>query len=217
MANKSQMEVFKFVFSPIQVNTYVLADDSGNCAIIDCGCYNKNEFSRLVNLLESRKLKPAILLNTHCHLDLIFGNGFISEKYKLRPFENKLEEPNRKNAVNLALMFGLSMEIPPEPEGFISDNEKIVFGDITLLSLHVPGHSPGSIAFYSEKNGCVFTGDALFAGSIGRTDLPGGNSDTLINSIESQLLTLPGQTIVYSGHGPETTIEREMNTNPYLT
>jgi hydroxyacylglutathione hydrolase len=211
------MKVFKFVFSPIQVNTYILGDNSGNCAIIDCGCYDKDEFTRLVTLLESEKLKPVIVLNTHCHLDHIFGNRFIAEKYKLRSFENKLEEPNRKNAVNHALMFGLSMETPPDPEGFISDQQKISFGDISLLSLHVPGHSAGSIAFYSEKDGCVFTGDALFAGSIGRTDLPGGNFDTLIKSIKNQLLTLPGQTIVYSGHGPETTIEREMKTNPYLT
>jgi hydroxyacylglutathione hydrolase len=132
--NYQIMKVFKLVFSPIRVNTYIFADDSGNCAIIDCGCYDKNEFRRLVDLLESKKLKPVILLNTHCHLDHIFGNGFIAEKYKLRPFENKLEEPNRKNAVNHALMFGLSMETPPEPEGFISDKEKIVLGDITLLS-----------------------------------------------------------------------------------
>jgi glyoxylase-like metal-dependent hydrolase (beta-lactamase superfamily II) len=211
------MKVFKLVFSPIEVNTYILADDSGNCAIIDCGCYDKNEFNRLVNLLESKKLKPVILLNTHCHLDHIFGNGFIAEKYKLKPFENILEEPNRKNSVNHALLFGLTMKTPPEPEGFISDGEKIVFGNNTLLSLYVPGHTAGSIAFYSEQDGCVFTGDALFAGSIGRTDLPGGNFDTLIKSIKSQLITLPGQTIVYSGHGPETTIEREINTNPYLT
>ena len=211
------MKVFKLVFSPIQVNTYVLADQSGDCAIIDCGCYNKNEFSALVDLIESKNLKPVLLLNTHCHLDHIFGNKFVYDKYKLSPYSNELEEPNRKNAVNHALLFGLSMDPPPEPAGFISDLQKIVFGDTTLLSLHVPGHTAGSIAFYSELDGCVFTGDALFAGSIGRTDLPGGNFDTLLKSIKNQLLTLPGQTIVYSGHGPDTTIEREINSNQYLT
>ena len=211
------MKVFKLVFSPIQVNTYVLADQSGDCAIIDCGCYNKNEFSALVDLIESKNLKPVLLLNTHCHLDHIFGNKFVYDKYKLSPYSNELEEPNRKNAVNHALLFGLSMDPPPEPAGFISDLQKIVFGDTTLLSLHVPGHTAGSIAFYSELDGCVFTGDALFAGSIGRTDLPGGNFDTLLKSIKNKLLTLPGQTIVYSGHGPDTTIEREINSNQYLT
>ena len=211
------MKVYKFVFSPIQVNTYVLADISGECAIIDCGCYDRNEFSGLVNLLESNRLKPVLLLNTHCHLDHIFGNSFILDKYKLRPYSNQLEEPNRKYAVNHALMFGLSMNAPPEPAGFISDNEKVTFGNTTLLALHVPGHTAGSLAYYCETDKCVFTGDALFAGSIGRADLPGGNFDTLIKSIKTQLLPLPGETVVYSGHGPETTIEKEMRTNQYLT
>jgi hydroxyacylglutathione hydrolase len=211
------MEIFRFVFSPIQVNTYVLADKNGECAIIDCGCYDRNEFGKLVDLLDSTKLKPVMLLNTHCHLDHIFGNRFIYEKYKLRPFSNQLEEPNRKNAVNHALIFGLSMDVPPEPEGFISDKQEIIFGDTILLALHVPGHTSGSIAFYSEKDSCVFTGDALFAGSIGRSDLPGGNFETLIKSIKNQLLTLPELTIVYSGHGSETTIGKEIKTNQFLT
>jgi hydroxyacylglutathione hydrolase len=211
------MEVFKLVFSPIQVNTYVIADPSGVCAILDCGCYDRNEFSALVDLLESRKLKPVLLLNTHCHLDHVFGNRFVLDKYKLSPYSSELEEPNRKNAVNHSLLFGLSMETPPVPAGFISDKQEIVFGSTSLTALHVPGHTAGSIAYYSESDCCVFTGDALFAGSIGRSDLPGGNFNILIKSIKNQLLTLPGQTVVYSGHGPETTIEREINTNQYLT
>jgi hydroxyacylglutathione hydrolase len=211
------MEIYKLVFSPIQVNTYVLADESGDCAIIDCGCYDKNEFSELTGLLDSKKLKPVLLLNTHCHLDHIFGNGYVNEKYRLSPYSNELDEPNRKNAVNHALLFGLSMEIPPEPAGYISDGQKIVFGNSSLVALHVPGHTAGSLSYYCEKDGCVFTGDALFAGSIGRSDLPGGNFETLIKSIKSRLLTLPAGTIVYSGHGPETTIGIETNTNQYLT
>lgn len=114
-------------------------------------------------------------------------------------------------------MFGLYMDTPPEPERFISEREMLTFGSNSLIALPVPGHTAGSLAYYCEADGCVFTGDALFAGSIGRSDLPGGNFQTLINSIKTQLLTLPGETIVYSGHGPETTIEREMNTNQYLT
>ncbi len=210
------MEVFKFVFSPIEVNTYVLADQSGDCAILDCGCYDRNEFSVLVDLLESKKLKPVLLLNTHCHLDHIFGNRLVHDKYKLSPYSNELEEPNRKNAKNHALLFGLSMDKPPEPAGFISDQQKIVFGSTSLLALHVPGHTIGSMSYYCESDGCVFTGDALFSGSIGRTDLPQGNFETLLSSIKKQLLTLPGKTVVYSGHGPDTTIEREINTNQYL-
>lgn len=210
------MEIYKLVFSPIDVNTYVLANMNGECAIIDCGCYDRNEFRELVDLIDSRKLKPVLLLNTHCHLDHIFGNGFIKEKYNLSPFSNRLEEHNRRNAVNHAIIFGLSMEVPPEPAGFITDKEKIIFGETTLLALHVPGHTAGSLAFYSESDRCVFTGDALFAGSIGRSDLPGGNFETLITSIRTQLLTLPGETVVYSGHGEDTTISTEINTNQYL-
>lgn len=211
------MEIFKLVFSPIQVNTYILADKTGDCAIIDCGCYNKNEFRTLVDFIDSKKLKPVLVLNTHCHLDHIFGNGFLKEKYKLSPWSGEDEEANRKNAVSHALLFGLKMDLPPEPEGFLADRQQIEFSGNTLLALHVPGHAPGSFAFYSPLDGCVFTGDALFAGSIGRTDLPGGSFETLIKSINSKLLTLPEETVVYSGHGSETTIEREKKSNPYLT
>ncbi len=211
------MKVYKFVFSPIQVNTYVLADSSGECAIIDCGCYDRNEFSGLVELVESNRLKPVLLLNTHCHLDHVFGNKFILDKYNLRPWSSKLEEPNRKNAANHASLFGLFMETPPEPAGFIEDREKLTFGKTSLLTLFVPGHTAGGLAFYCESDKCVFTGDSLFSGSIGRSDLPGGNYDTLIESIRKQLLTLPAETTVYSGHGQDTSIEKEINTNPYLS
>jgi hydroxyacylglutathione hydrolase len=210
------MEIYRLVFSPIEVNTYVLADKSGDCAIIDCGCYNSEEFERLSDLFKDKNLNPVLLLNTHCHLDHIFGNRFIIEKYGLRSYSHESDEMNRKNAVQHAMLFGLEMDIPPDPAGFITDNQIITFGNTELLALHVPGHSSGSLAFYSEKNDCVFTGDALFAGSIGRTDLPGGNYDTLINSILSKLFVLPQSTVVYSGHGFETTIGKEARSNPYF-
>jgi hydroxyacylglutathione hydrolase len=211
------MEIFKLVFSPIRVNTYILADKSGDCAIIDCGCYDESEFGTLVNFIESKNLKPMLLLNTHSHLDHIFGNGFVLKKWGLRAFSGELDEANRKQATQHAMIFDLEMDEPPEPAGFISDNQKFIFGSTELVALFVPGHAPGSFAFYSEKNGCVFTGDALFSGSIGRTDLQGGDYDTLMESIRTKLLTLPGSTVVYAGHGSETTIEKEMKTNPYLT
>jgi hydroxyacylglutathione hydrolase len=109
------------------------------------------------------------------------------------------------------------MNEPPEPGGFIADSQIIKFGSTELIALNVPGHSPGSIAFYSEKDGCVFTGDALFAGSIGRTDLEGGDYETLINSIQSRLFVLPPSTVVYPGHGSQTTIEKEKMTNPFFS
>lgn len=211
------MEIYRQVFSPIEVNTYILAAESGDCAIIDCGCYNEKEFSRLVRFIDSKKLKPVLLLNTHCHLDHVFGNRMMLEKYNLRTHFHEKEEYNRENATKHALLFGLSMEIPPEAESYIEPGQLITFGDIKLLSLFVPGHTAGSIALYCEEEGCVFTGDALFSGSIGRSDLPGGNQETLLKSIRENLLTLPPSTIVYAGHGPETTVEKEAKTNPYLS
>lgn len=210
------MEIYKFVFSPIEVNSYILDDKSGDCAIIDCGCYNSEEFEKLATFINQKKLNPTLLLTTHCHLDHIFGNKFILERYNLRTYSSEYDEMNRKNAVQHAMLFGLAMDNQPEPAGFLTDNQVITFGTTELVALHVPGHSAGSLAFYSEKNGCVFTGDALFAGSIGRTDLPGGDFETLIKSIQSKLFVLPPSTIVYPGHGDETTIEREMRSNPYF-
>ena len=211
------METYRLVFSPIDVNTYILADVSGDCAIIDCGCYDDDEFAMLENFLNEKNLKPVLLLNTHCHLDHVFGNRYIFKKYNLRPWACELDETNRKNASHHASLFGLVMDEPPYPGHFIKDGEIISFGSISLVALYVPGHSPGSIAFYSEENESVFTGDALFAGSIGRTDLPGGNYETLINSINTRLFTLPPSTVVNPGHGGETTIGTEVLTNPFFT
>ena len=210
------MKIYKLVFSPIEVNTFVLVDDAGDCAIIDCGCYDKQESERFAHFIKDKSINPVLLLNTHCHLDHVFGNRFILERYGLRTFSSELDEVNRKNASQHALLFGLTMENPPEPAGFISDNQIVAFGTTELVALHVPGHTSGSLAFYSEKNDCVFAGDALFAGSIGRTDLPGGDYNTLIESIKCKLFVLPPSTVVYSGHGNETTIGREMKSNPFF-
>jgi len=211
------MEIYKLVFSPIDVNTYVVADQSSDCAIIDCGCYDKEEFDELERFIKSKRLNPVLLLNTHCHLDHVFGNKFVLAKYNLKTNSSELDEINRNNSVQHAMLFGLSMEQPPEPGRFLIENETVKFGSTEFKVLHVPGHSPGSLSFYSEKGNCVFTGDALFAGSIGRTDLPGGNYETLIENIKNKLFVLPPQTVVYPGHGSETTIEREMTSNPFFT
>jgi hydroxyacylglutathione hydrolase len=211
------MEIYRLVFSPIEVNTFIMADKSNDCTIIDCGCYDKSEFGELVSFIESKKLNPVLLLNTHCHLDHIFGNRFMLEKYGLKSLSSREDEMNRKKAVQHAALFGLTMIEPPEPGEFITDRQVITFGSTELTALHVPGHTTGSMAFYSEKNGCVFTGDALFAGSIGRTDLEGGDYDTLITSILTRLFVLPPSTVVYPGHGSQTTIEKERMTNPYFS
>jgi glyoxylase-like metal-dependent hydrolase (beta-lactamase superfamily II) len=210
------MKIYKLVFSPVEVNTYILAGSSGDCAIIDCGCFDKEEMGKFEHFIKENKLNPVLLLNTHCHLDHVFGNKFILDRYGLKTFSGELDEENRKNATQHALMFGLTMETPPEPSGFIKDNQIITFGETKLQALHVPGHTAGSIAFYDKEDEVVFTGDALFSGSIGRTDLPGGNYDTLIASITNKLFVLPPSTTVYPGHGESTTIGKEMRSNPFF-
>jgi len=211
------MEVFKLVFSPIEVNTYILSDGSGQCAVIDCGCYDLAEFEKLVGLIESKNLTPVLLINTHCHLDHIFGNRKFLEKYNLGTYCHKDEAPNRKDSIYIASVFGMKMENPPEPQGLIEEGSIVKFGNSQLRALFVPGHSSGSLAFYCKEDKVVFTGDALFAGSIGRTDLKGGDYDTLIHSIREKLFTLPPNTVVYPGHGDSTTIGNEMRTNPYFS
>lgn len=210
------MEIFRLIFSPIDVNTYIVADSSGKCAVIDCGCYNESEFGELTGFLEKKNLEPVLLLNTHCHIDHVFGNGMFLKKYGLRTYCHINEEGNRKNSVMHAQIFGLKMDVPPEPEGFLDPGQETGFGKIKFIALFVPGHTSGSLAFYSRDEGVVFTGDALFSGSIGRTDLPGGSYDTLQDSIRNRLFVLPPATIVYPGHGEYTTIEKEIRTNPYF-
>lgn len=211
------MKIHSFVFSPISVNTYVVEADNGECAVIDCGCYDDNEFSQLTGFLEKNSLKPVLLLNTHCHLDHIFGNGKMLEKYGLKTKACKTEEENRKNAPVHAMLYGMEMEAPPEIGEHIGDGESVAFADITFEALYVPGHSAGSIAWYCKDDGCVFTGDALFAGGVGRSDLPGGNHDQLIRNIKGRLLTLPSDTVVYPGHGESSTIGAEKKDNPWLS
>jgi len=210
------MEVKRFVFCPIEVNTFVLADDDGNCAVIDCGCYNRREFDTLADYIEKKGYSPKLLLNTHCHLDHIFGNGMFLEKYGLASCCHKQEEHNLVNSVSHAQFFGLEMETPPGPGLLIGDGDEVVFGSEKLKAFHVPGHSPGSLSYYSEKHSVVFTGDALFAGSIGRSDLPGGDHDLLIKSITGKLFTLPPETVVWPGHGSATTIGEEIRSNPFF-
>ena len=210
------MEIYKLVFCPLDVNTYILSDEDGKCAIIDCSCYDEGEFEELDYLIRRKNLVPVLLLNTHCHPDHIFGDRMLLEKYKLRAYCHADEEMNRRNAQQYAMYLGLTMDTPADPAGFVADKQVISFGSETLLALHVPGHAPGSLAFYSEKEKVVFTGDALFAGSIGRSDIPGGDHNTLIESIKRELFTLPPETVVYPGHGQATTIETEMNSNPYF-
>jgi glyoxylase-like metal-dependent hydrolase (beta-lactamase superfamily II) len=210
------MNIHKLVFSPIKVNTYIIAGDSGDCAIIDCACFGKNECAALESFIGANKLNPVALLNTHCHFDHIFGNKYMFEKYNLKTQYHEQEEYNHAGFIERVMRSGWQLDAQPEPLRYITDNEIIEFGSVSLKALHVPGHTLGSLCFYSEKDGCVFTGDALFAGSIGRTDLAGGDFDMLINSIQNKLFTLPAATVVYPGHGPSSEIGIEIATNPWF-
>jgi len=217
MINNRSMKIHRLVFSPIQVNTYILADDIGKCAIIDCGCYNDTEFDELKTFISDNNLKPVKLLNTHLHLDHVFGNRFVLQEYGLKTHAAREDENNLLSATLHAELFGFSMPDPPGIGTYISGGQDISVGSIKLKCLFVPGHTAGSIAYYSEKEKIVFTGDALFAGSIGRTDFPDGDHQTLLNSIRDNLLNLPDDTVVYPGHGPETKIGIERENNPFLS
>jgi glyoxylase-like metal-dependent hydrolase (beta-lactamase superfamily II) len=211
------MKIFRGVFSPIQVNTYIITGNDRECIVIDCGCYGEEEEKRLEEMLATRGLEPVMLLDTHCHLDHVFGNRFMLERYGLRSWFHEADRPNYLNAPKHALMFGLNMEPPPDPAGFLTDGQEIMAAGVNLKVIAVPGHSPGGIALWSEADGVVFTGDALFAGSVGRSDLPGGDHEQLIENIREQLFTMPPETVVYPGHGPETTIRQEVETNPFFS
>lgn len=205
-----------FQFSPIQENTYLLYNEFNNCIIIDPGCYFEEEREILAQFILSNQLKPQILLNTHCHLDHVFGNKFISETYQLIPQIH----PNEKQVLDYAPTSGLIYNMPFDnyvgPLKYIEAGEKIKLDNDELISIFTPGHSPGSLSFYCKSQNFVIGGDVLFHRSIGRTDLPGGNFDTLISSIKNELFVLPDETVVYSGHGEKTNIGDEKRDNPFL-
>lgn len=211
------LTVKSFTFSPIQENTYIISNSNQECVIIDPGCYYEEEREKLTVYIEQSNLKPILLLNTHCHLDHIFGNDFIYKQYGLEAHFHSLEEQVLNFAPASGLMYGLPFDTYSGPIHFINEGDEIGLGDEKFKVLFTPGHSPGSLSFYAEKSGFVVSGDALFLGSIGRTDLPGGDYQQLIDSIKSNLLTLPEATIVYSGHGPATTIGNEKRSNPFLS
>lgn len=210
------MNLKKFTFNPFQENTYLIWDDEKNCAIIDPGCSDEHERSELVGFIETEKLKPVKLLNTHCHVDHVLGNKFLADKYDLGLEMHKLDLPVLNAVPSYGASYGFNTGPMVEPSVFLEAGETIHVGSLELKILFVPGHSPGSICFYHETTKQVISGDALFYGSIGRTDLPGGNHAQLIAAIKSELLTLPEDVQVHSGHGPSTNIGFEKANNPFL-
>jgi glyoxylase-like metal-dependent hydrolase (beta-lactamase superfamily II) len=210
------LTVKTFTFSPVEENTYILYNELGHCCIIDPGCYFPEERDTLKTGIEKTGLTPVLLLNTHCHLDHVFGNKFVHDTWGLPLHLHQKEKPVLDFAPQAGQLWNLPFENYNGPLVYLTEGTSIKIDDDELEIRWVPGHSPGSISFYHEAGGFVIGGDVLFNGSIGRTDLPGGDSATLINSIQTQFFTLPDETKVYSGHGPMTTIGFEKMNNPYV-
>jgi len=211
------MKIEKFTFNAFSENTFIVSDNTKECIIIDPGCYNQHEKNELAKYVTDNNLKPVMLINTHCHIDHIFGNKFAAEKWGLELQINKLELGILENSTDVAKLYGFeNYEKSPNAKIFLNEHDEIKFGESKLDILFTPGHSPGHIAFHSAKDKVLISGDVLFKNSIGRTDLPGGNYDTLIKSIKEKILLLEDETIVFCGHGPSTTIGSEKLNNPFL-
>lgn len=205
-----------FVVNEFQVNAFVLYDETNEAVIIDGAVKFDNEIDAIKSFIKENSLNVKYIINTHGHVDHICGNSKLKESYDVPVLMHKEDEFLIETAVSHAQSYGLSIDKQPMPDENIEDNQKIKFGNSELDCILVPGHTPGSIAFYSKEDSFLITGDALFAGSIGRTDLPKGDYNTLISSIKNRLMTLPEDTKVYCGHGPETSIGSEKRNNPFL-
>jgi len=205
-----------FTFNPFQENTYILWDETRQAVVIDPGCYTKSEQQTLVNFIASKELLVTKVLNTHGHIDHVLGNNFVMLHYKVGLATHKIVEQEISRVPSYAQMYGFEMEMCAAPDVYLADGDIFSFGNTQLAVLFTPGHSPGHISFFHQESKQLFSGDVLFQGSIGRTDLPGGNYKTLIESILSKLLPLGDDVKVYAGHGDTTTIGWERRYNPFL-
>lgn len=210
------INIQQFTFNTWEENTFVLYDQTGECIIIDPGCQVREEQDALVKFIGNNKLTPVLLINTHCHIDHVFGNKFVSDMYGLSPRFHRLEGVVLQAMIPYAASMGAHYTPSPPAEIYLEEGKQILFGDSALDSLFTPGHSPGSLSFFSAEDRLLIGGDVLFQGSIGRTDLPGGDFDTLIRSIKTQLLPLGDDVKILPGHGPATTIGAERTNNPFL-
>lgn len=206
-----------FTFNAYSENTYVLHDETNECVIVDPGMYDGVEQNEIVAFIKEKNLKPVLLLNTHCHLDHVFGNKFVFDTWGLKPQFHKGELQILQAVPGYAPQMGFNKyELSPEPDTFLEETGTIKFGNSELELIFAPGHSPAHLCFYSKTDGFLIGGDVLFYGSIGRTDLPGGNHQQLIDNIKTKLFPLPDAVKVYPGHGPATTIGFEKEHNPFF-
>ena len=210
------MHIQTFTFNPFYENTFILYDDSSECIIIDPGCSNASENQEISAFIADHHLKPVHLINTHCHIDHILGNKYISNRYQLKLTAHKKESQVLDFGTQTAMMYQIPYDTSPAIEIFIDEGDKVKFGQSELEVLFTPGHSPASISLLNKEFKMLIAGDVLFQGSIGRTDLPGGNFETLTRVIRSKFFTLPDDVIVYPGHGDSTTVGIEKRTNPFF-
>jgi hydroxyacylglutathione hydrolase len=210
------LTIHSFCFNVFQENTFVIYNEHKNAIIVDPGCYLRNEQETLANFITEKNLTPTLLLNTHCHLDHVFGNNFVSEKYGLTAHFHKNEQPVIDRLPQGGERWGVPCEPYKGPVQYIAQDDIINFDKDQFKVLLTPGHSPGSVCFYNAAQDFMIGGDLIFKDGVGRTDLPGCNPQDLINSILTQILPLTDTMTIYSGHGPETTWGREKKANPYI-
>ena len=211
------MKYQSFTFNPIQENTYLLWDEGTlEAAIIDSGTWNRQEEQMLEGSIKALGLKMKYALQTHAHFDHTFGLPFIYRTYGLKPIFHVDDAETYRDMPKLGVRFGLTISGMPPIGQLLNDGAELTLGTTIIRLIHTPGHTPGSAAFYVPADGLVFCGDTLFRQSIGRTDLPGGNYETELNSIHDKLFALPDDTVVLSGHGPATTIGWEKKHNYYI-
>lgn len=209
------ISIKSFVFNPFMENTYVLHDHTKECVIIDPGCYEAEEKKELSDYIDAMGLKVVKLLNTHCHIDHVLGNDYVMKTYKVGLYLHRSDEATLRSVVAYAPAYGFQRYAPTTPTNYLDVPGKVAFGASELEVRFTPGHAPGHVIFCHQDQKFCIGGDVLFQGSIGRTDLPGGNYDTLIASIKSQMFTLDDATVVHPGHGGSTTIGHEKKYNPY--
>lgn len=210
-----QLKVFPF--NPLQVNSYLIYESNGAGILIDPSCMDQSEFSLLQDFISNNHVRLEYLLNTHGHFDHVFGVHRVMDAFHPKFLIHQSDIGFFRLAGEQARSFGFDFDgYVPDPDGYLTDQDTVSTDGVKLKVIHVPGHSQGSVAFYEASMGWLFSGDTLFAGGIGRTDLPGGNYDQIISSIQEKLMVLPDATKVYPGHGPATTIRMERSSNPFL-